>query len=117
MAIGSGVLGRKEDELYATQRLAEVYQRGSTGASVEKELAATFGSLGHLKLEENQQEALVWFRRGIERLRSPFMAEPSRFAGLMDGLMKDYFDTCDSVGGEPDWGLVDPIASVRLRSI
>lgn len=117
MAACCRVCGRKEDELRTTQRLAEVYQRSGAGATVEKQLAATFGSLGHLELEQNPRKAIAWFRRGIETLRDSFMAEPTRFAALMDGLMKDYFDTCDSVGDEPDWALTNPIASVRVRSI
>lgn len=117
MAVCYRAFGQKEDELRTTERLAEVYQRGRGGASVEKQLAATFSTLGHLKLEQNPREAMVCFRQGIETLRNLFMAEPIRFGTLMDSLMKDYFDSCDSLGDEPDWALINPIANVRRRFI
>ena len=102
----------KQEALDAIQRAVDIRERlaAQRPDPFEPDLAMSLGALGSVhRANDNSNEALDSFRRGIEILKPHFLRLPQAFARLMNNLLRAYLEAREETGSEPDMDLLQPI--------
>ncbi len=105
-------LGRREDALNAAHEAVKLYRQlaAQRPNAFTPDLVTSLGSLGRiLRQDEKTTGAAACFAEGIEQLTPLFVQLPKAYAQLMQNLARDYLDTCQQSGIEPDKTLLGPV--------
>jgi tetratricopeptide (TPR) repeat protein len=106
-------LGRHEEALGASQEAVAIRRRlaETRPDAFLPDLAMSLGALGQtLASTGRHQDALAARFEGLTSI-APFVErQPQAFGGLARALCRDYLESCERAGGEPNSALVERIA-------
>jgi tetratricopeptide (TPR) repeat protein len=105
-------LGRREQALAAAEEATDIYRRLAAARpdAFRPDLAGSLGNLGNILTEFGQfDEALAARREAVATLAPYFLRWPARHARWMRVLARQYLESCEKLGVEPDVALLTPI--------
>jgi Tetratricopeptide repeat len=112
-------LGRREDALAAAQEATDIYRRLAAARpdAFLPDLAGSLGTLGNcLTALDKVEQALATRREAVATLTPFFLRWPARHAHWMGGLTREYLESCEKLGVEPDAALLMPIVEAFKKS-
>jgi TIR domain/Tetratricopeptide repeat len=106
-------LGRHEEALAASQEAIDIRRRLAEtrpDASLP-DLATSLGALGQkLASAEHYQDAAAATFEGLTSIVGHLERHPQAFGDLARALGREYLESCERAGAEPNWALVERIA-------
>jgi tetratricopeptide (TPR) repeat protein len=112
-------LGQREDALEAAKQASDVYRQlaKKNPDAFLPNLATSLGALGRvLQSLDRDDEAAGAFHEGLQSIAPFFKALPQAFARLVGALFKNYLQTCEKAGQQPDMELLNQFANLDSSS-
>jgi tetratricopeptide (TPR) repeat protein len=112
-------LGRREEALEAAKEAVTIRRQlaKKNPDAFLPNLATSLGALGGvLQSLDRDDDAAGAFHEGLQSIFPFFKALPQAFAGLVGALFKDYLQTCEKAGQEPDMELLNQFANLDSSS-
>ena len=105
-------LGRREDAFAAAKEATGLYRRLADARpdAFLPDLAGSLGSLGNILTElDRKNEALSARREAVATLTPFFLRFLAAHCQWMSVIARQYLQSCESLGVEPDMALLTPI--------